>query len=44
MSDAGRQFFVDVITQDDKARELASRITGHRLSAQWADVKLAPRA
>ena len=28
MSEAERQFFVDVITNDDKARELADRITG----------------
>ena len=40
MTDAERQFFVDVITMDDKALELAGRITGHRLSPQWARVKL----
>ena len=32
MSEADRQFFVDVITDDDKARELADRVTGHQLS------------
>ena len=40
MSEADRQFFVDVITDDDKCRELASRITGHKLSPQWQEVKL----
>jgi pimeloyl-ACP methyl ester carboxylesterase len=40
MSAEERQFFVDVITNDDKCRELASRITGHRLSPQWQEVKL----
>ena len=40
MSEAERQFFVDVITNDDKARELADRITGGQLSRQWQDVKL----
>ena len=40
MSEAERQFFVDVITDDDKARELADRITGHQLSRTWQDVKL----
>lgn len=35
-----RQFFIDVITDDNKARELAARITGHRLSSQWEEVKL----
>jgi 3-oxoadipate enol-lactonase len=40
MSDAERQFFVDVITDDDKCRQLADRITGHRLSPQWQNVKL----
>jgi 3-oxoadipate enol-lactonase len=35
-----RNFFEDVIKDDDKCRELASRITGHRLSPQWAEVKL----
>jgi len=40
MSDAERQFYVDVITDDEKCRQLADRITGHRLSRQWQDVKL----
>ena len=40
MSDEERQFFVDVITDDDKARELADRITGGQLSRQWQEVKL----
>ena len=40
MSEEERQFFVDVITDDDKARELADRITGGQLSRQWQDVKL----
>jgi 3-oxoadipate enol-lactonase len=40
MSKEERQFFVDVITDDDKCRELADRITGHRLSRQWQNVKL----
>ncbi len=40
MSDAERRFFVDVITDDVKCRELADRITGHRLSRRWQDVKL----
>jgi 3-oxoadipate enol-lactonase len=31
---------VEVITDDDKCRELASRITGHRLSPQWQEAKL----
>ena len=40
MSPAERQFFVDVISDDRKCRELADRITGQRLSPQWQDVKL----
>jgi 3-oxoadipate enol-lactonase len=40
MSDGEGQFFVDVITDDEKCRELASRITGHKLSPQWQEVKL----
>jgi len=40
MSASERKFFEDVITDDGKCRELASRITGHRLSPQWAEVKL----
>lgn len=40
MSEAERQFFIDVITDDDKCRELADRITGHHLSPQWQEVKL----
>ena len=40
LSDEERQFFVDVITDDDKCRQLADDITGCRLSEQWQDVKL----
>ena len=40
MTDDERQFFADSITDDGKCRELADRITGHRLSPQWQDVKL----
>jgi pimeloyl-ACP methyl ester carboxylesterase len=40
MSAAERKFFEDVITDDAKCRELASRITGHKLSPQWQEVKL----
>jgi len=40
MNDEERQFFVDVITDDDKARELADRISGHQLSREWQEVKL----
>ena len=40
MNEEEVQFFVDVITDDDKARELADRITGHQLSRKWQDVKL----
>jgi len=39
-TDEERQFFLSVIVDDDKCRELADRITGHRLSRQWQDVKL----
>ena len=39
MSPAERQFFVDVISDDVKCRELADRITGHRLSPQWQEVQ-----
>lgn len=35
-----RQFFLSTIVDDDKCRQLADRITGHRLSRQWQDVKL----
>ncbi len=40
MTEERRQFFIDTITNDDALRELASRITGNRLSRQWADFKL----
>jgi pimeloyl-ACP methyl ester carboxylesterase len=40
MTPAERQFFVDVITDDAQCRELASRITGHRLSPQRQEDKL----
>jgi pimeloyl-ACP methyl ester carboxylesterase len=40
LNDEGRQFFIDVITEDDKTRELADRITGNQLSRKWQDVKL----
>src|SRR5262249_22612806 len=40
MTPSERQFFVDVINDDAKCRELADRITGHRLSPQWQEVKL----
>lgn len=40
MSDDEMQFFVDVITDDDKCRQLADRITNHRLDKQWQEVKL----
>lgn len=34
------KFFIDVISDDDRCRQLADRITGHRLSPQWQNVKL----
>lgn len=34
------QFFLRTLTDDDAVRELATRITGGRLSPQWANVKL----
>ena len=40
MDTQGRQFFIDVISDDDKARELADRITGHQLSRKWQEIKL----
>lgn len=40
MTDERKQFFIDTITNDDAVRDLASRITGYRLSRQWAEVKL----
>lgn len=40
MSESKRSFFLSAITDDDAVRELATRITGGRLSAQWANVKL----
>ncbi len=40
MSPAERKFFEEGITDDAKCRQLADRITGHRLSPQWQEVKL----
>lgn len=40
LTEADRQFFIDVITDDNKCRQLADRITGHRLAAEWQEVKL----
>lgn len=40
MTEEKRNWFISTITDDNLLRELASRITAHRLSPQWADVKL----
>lgn len=40
MDEEKRKFFIRAITDDDAVRELATRITGGRLSPQWAEVKL----
>ena len=40
LGEEDNQFFIDLISDDDKCRALADRITGHRLSRQWQEVKL----
>lgn len=40
LSDEERRFFLDVVVDDDRCRELADRITGHRLNRRWQEVKL----
>ena len=40
LSDEERQFFLDAVVDDDRCRELAGRITGHRLNRRWQEVKL----
>ena len=40
MTPERREFFLRTLTDDDAVRELATRITGGRLSPQWANVKL----
>lgn len=40
LSDAEQQFFIASITDDETCRRLADRITGHRLTRQWQEVKL----
>ena len=43
LSDEERQFFVDVITDDDKCRQLADDITGCRFSEQWQECQTEAR-
>ncbi|RTL55263.1 MAG: alpha/beta hydrolase [Bradyrhizobiaceae bacterium] len=40
MSPEDREFFLSTLTNDDSVRELAARISAHKLSRQWLDYKL----
>jgi 3-oxoadipate enol-lactonase len=40
MSQEDKEFFLSTLTNDDSVRELAARISCHKLSRQWLDHKL----